>query len=251
MDRTFSHASKNQALVDLERLHFRLGCILSSSPAGSASDFPWSARPLGSSPITGPSSLLRAGPSLCPASVLCPSRLTPLGVLPLATRGSTTPISTGRQHRDDWFSCSVSAPATNSRHLYTGHHQASTQATAWLRARAQVGAPLSRELCDPPLLAPSFRLSMRQQWFTHVRLLVAHLTGSRPAFSATLTTPALNRRSLRWFGIPACTANPEGLPPSLTQHGSCWWLLPHLHSPFRTHRMSPITCALPYPSNRV
>jgi len=25
-----------------------------------------------------------------------------------------------------------------------------------------------------------------------------------------VTTPALNRRSLRWFGLPACTANPEG-----------------------------------------
>jgi hypothetical protein len=51
---------------------------------------------------------------------------------------------------------------------------------------------------------------MRQQWFTPVRLLAAHLTRSRQAFAATLTTPALNRRSLRWFGIPACTANPEG-----------------------------------------
>ena len=29
-------------------------------------------------------------------------------------------------------------------------------------------------------------------------------------FTATLTTPALDRRSLRWFGISACTANPEG-----------------------------------------
>src|SRR5215471_1075550 len=29
-------------------------------------------------------------------------------------------------------------------------------------------------------------------------------------FPATLTTPALNRRSLRWFGLPTCTANPEG-----------------------------------------
>jgi hypothetical protein len=25
-----------------------------------------------------------------------------------------------------------------------------------------------------------------------------------------LTTPALNRRSLRWFVLPACTVNPEG-----------------------------------------
>src|SRR5450759_3857120 len=41
-------------------------------------------------------------------------------------------------------------------------------------------------------------------------------------FAATLTTPALDRRSLRWFGISACTATPEGPPPSLAQHASCW-----------------------------
>jgi hypothetical protein len=32
----------------------------------------------------------------------------------------------------------------------------------------------------------------------------------------------LTGMTLRWFGISACTANPEGLPPSLAQHGS-WW----------------------------
>jgi hypothetical protein len=83
--------------------------------------------------------------------------------------------------------------------------------------------------------APGFdatvSVSMRQPWFTHVRLLVAHLTRSWRAFSATLTTPALDRRSLRWFGLPACTANPEELPPSLIQPGSCWTSKP----PFRTH----------------
>jgi hypothetical protein len=65
-------------------------------------------------------------------------------------------------------------------------------------------------------------LSTRQQWFTHVRLLVAYLTRSRRAFSATLTTSALDRRSLRWFGIPACTANPEDLPPSQIEHVLLW-----------------------------
>jgi len=51
----------------------------------------------------------------------------------------------------------------------------SQQAAPWLRARHH-GAPLSRGFGDPPVLMPPFRLSMRQQWFTHVRLLVAHLT---------------------------------------------------------------------------
>ena len=63
---------------------------------------------------------------------------------------------------------------------------------------------------------------------------------TRPANSETspaaLTTPALNRRSLRWFGISACTATPEDLPPSLAQHGSCRRSSTSSSSlPFRTH----------------
>ena len=127
-----------------------------------------------SSPITGPSPLLRAVPPPCPASVLCRSRCAPLAVLPLAASRAGLPYAADRHYRGDGFSCSVPAPATSSRHLYTGHRQGSLQAAPWLRAR--IRAPLSRELCTPPVLMPSFRLSMRQQWFTHVRLLVTHLT---------------------------------------------------------------------------
>jgi hypothetical protein len=50
------------------------------------------------------------------------------------------------------------------------------QAAPWLRARTSKHAPLSQEFGDPLVLMPSFRLSMRQQWFTHVRLLATHLT---------------------------------------------------------------------------
>ena len=60
-----------------------------------------------------------------------------------------------------------------SKSAHCDHRQGSTQATPWRRAR--IRAPLSRELGTPALM-PSFRLSMRQQWFTHVRLLVTHLT---------------------------------------------------------------------------
>ena len=42
------------------------------------------------------SPLLRAGPSLCPASVLCPSQFPLLGVLPLATGRPSRPV-TGRR----------------------------------------------------------------------------------------------------------------------------------------------------------
>ena len=50
------------------------------------------------------------------------------------------------------------------------------------------------------------------------------------------THTALDRRSLRWFGISACTATPEDLPPSLAQHGSCRRSSTSSSSlPFRTH----------------
>ena len=62
----------------------------------------------------------------------------------------------------------------------------------------------------PPRLVPGQRhlpgfdivdtLSTRHQRFAFARLSETHLTGSSPAFSATLTTTALDRRSLRWFG---------------------------------------------------
>ena len=44
-----------------------------------------------------------------------------------------------------------------------------------------------------------YTLSTRHQRFARARLSEPYLTGSSPAFSATLTTPAFDRRSLRWF----------------------------------------------------
>ena len=71
---------------------------------------------------------------------------------------------------------------------------------------------------------------------SHMFVFSSH---TRPAHSetstATLTTPALDRRSLRWFGISACTATPEDLPPSLAQHGSCRRSSTSSSLPFRTH----------------
>ncbi len=54
-------------------------------------------RPLRSSPVTEPSSLLRGGPPLCAASVLCPSQFQLLGVLPSTGRSNTRPASSARQ----------------------------------------------------------------------------------------------------------------------------------------------------------
>ena len=72
---------------------------------------------------------------------------------------------------------------------------------------------------------------------SHMFVFSSH---TRPANSETstaaLTTPALDRRSLRWFGVSACTATPEDLPPSLAQHGSCRRSSTSSSSlPFRTH----------------
>ena len=72
---------------------------------------------------------------------------------------------------------------------------------------------------------------------SHMFVFSSH---TRPANSetspATLTTPALDRRSLRWFGISTCTATPEDPPPSLAQHGSCRRSSTSSSSlPFRTH----------------
>ena len=71
---------------------------------------------------------------------------------------------------------------------------------------------------------------------SHMFVFSSH---TRPAHretsTATLTTPALDRRSLRWFGISACTATPEDLPPSLAQHGSCRRSSTSSSLPFRTH----------------
>ena len=72
---------------------------------------------------------------------------------------------------------------------------------------------------------------------SHMFVFSSH---TRPAMqrdvkTAALTTPALDRRSLRWFGISACTATPEDLPPSLAQHGSCRRSSTSSSLPFRTH----------------
>ena len=124
------------------------------------------------------------------------------------------------------------APATSSRHLYTGHRQGSKQAAPRLRARRH-GAPLSREFCTPPVLMPSFRLSMRQQWFTHVRLLVTHLTRCQRAFSLQRSPPRL---------LTGAACSGLGSPPARRTRRTC---LHHWHSTVHAgdllHRLTPLS----------
>jgi len=189
-----------------------------SSPCGLAPGWPWSARPLRSSPITGPSSLLRAVPPLCPASVLCRLRCPPLAALPLAAK-TTSP---GRRYRGDRFSCSMPAPAASSRHLYTGHRQSSTQAAPWLRARPRRRVPLFPGVrrspgCDaivPPIDASA----------------VVHTRSSSRRPPDPLTAGLFPQRSpprlltgaaCGSLGSPPALASRRAKPPSLAQHGSC------------------------------
>jgi hypothetical protein len=129
------------------------------------------------------SSLPRGCPPLCPASVLNPSRISRSRLsLPRTTAGPS--CTTGRPRaRDDRFPRSTPEPRPSSRHLHARHRLASQQAPA--------------RLIPEPVSIPGFDviygLTTRHQWIAHARLLGPHLTRSRRAFPATLTTTALDR----------------------------------------------------------
>jgi hypothetical protein len=160
------------------------------------------------------SSLPRGGPPLRRASLLRPSRFLPLGRLALAPVGlSPISLTAVSQRR---FPRSAPEPRSSSRHLHAGHRLASQQAPARLPHGPEIQA---RFRCHLPV-------STRQQWFTRVRLLDPHLTRSRRAFPATLTTPALRPAQLAVVcGLP-CRATAEdhptrqtgSAPPSPMQH---------------------------------
>jgi hypothetical protein len=86
--------------------------------------------------------------------------------------------------------------------------------TTWAVSRYP---PDSSQRQDQSPVLMSSELSTLQRWFARARLLDPYLTRSRHAVSASLTTPALNRRSMRWFEATPCRAAPEGPPPSPAQ----------------------------------
>ena len=154
-----------------------------------------------------------------------------IGTQPLTVSAArSSPYSPGqtcsRDTRNDRFSCSMQEPGSCSRPLHAGHRWASKQVPAQL-----IPGPPTTPGSDVTL-----SISTRQQGFGCTRLHDPHLTRSRRAFSVTLTTPALDRRSSRRFVATTCTATTEGQPPSLTQHRPATEA--HLHSDrrsFRTH----------------
>jgi len=110
------------------------------------------------------------------------------------------------------------APATSSRHLYTGHRQDHTQAASWLRTR-------TRRAFVPGLNThPGFDAVVQD----FDASAVVHTCSSSHRSPDPLTAGLFPSRfpprlltdmTLRRFGLSARTANPEDLPPSLAQHG--------------------------------
>src|ERR1035437_8490282 len=120
-------------------------------------------RPLRSAPIAGVSSLLRAGPPACAATVLGASRFLPLGALPLAPAALRTAQALFR-HMPSHVPCRSRRPG--SRRLYAGHRLASKRAPA----------RLIPGLGERPGFDVMFAISTLQQRFTCVRLPDLHLT---------------------------------------------------------------------------
>jgi hypothetical protein len=132
------------------------------------------------------SSLLRGDPPLGCASVLYPLRWLPLGGLPLQHH---TLLAPGPGYRSTGSHVPCRSPSQA--------HATSTPDTVWAASRRPPGS--SRATRTRSVSMSVMQLSTRHQWFTRIRLPDPHLPSSWLDFSATLTTPALYRRSLRWF----------------------------------------------------
>ena len=161
-----------------------------------------------------------------------------IGTLALAVSAACGSPSRGQQRR----------PSLSGRQVLLFHASACDELTPPIH-RAPPGPhtgssptedPPRRAFVPRPPTDPSFDaivVSFRcVSSGSHMFVFSSH---TRPAHSETstaaLTTPALDRRSLRWFGISACTATPQDLPPSLAQHGSCRRSSTSSSLPFRTH----------------
>ena len=93
--------------------------------------------------------------------------------------------------------------------------------------------------------------STRHQWFACARLLSTYLTKSRSAFSSTLTTPALYRRSLRWFEAYPGRPTPKDLPSSIAQHGCSRTFINYINTPSRLLGTPSSRCHLHWGKRRI
>ena len=227
--RTFSHASKTRRFSNFKRLQLLLRSICRFLPRT----------------VDLQTTLNCPAPSLRPhyrALTATTGRSAPvprIGTLALAVSAACGSPSRGQKPQ----------PSLSGRQVLLFHASACDELTPPIH-RAPPGphtgsspteGPPQRAFVPGPPTDPSFDaivVSFRcVSSGSHMFVFSSH---TRPANSETstaaLTTPALDRRSLRWFGISACTATPEDLPPSLAQHGSCRRSSTSSSSlPFRTH----------------
>ena len=126
------------------------------------------------------------------------------------------------------------APATSSRHLYTGHRRGHIQAAP--RLRTHRGEPLSQDHPQIPVSMPSL--------FRFDASAVVHTCSSSHRTPAPLTARRQPQRSPpRLLTDAACGGSqspparrpPQDPPPSLAQHGSCRRSSTSSSLPFRTH----------------
>jgi hypothetical protein len=120
-------------LRNVERLARCLQLVHSAPPGAPPVDQmnqPQMTQPLGSTPVTGASWLLRAGPPARPATVLNPSQFRLLGGLPVATLA-------GSRCRGAPSHVPCESSRSGSRRLHAGHRLASQRAPARLLPRAQ------------------------------------------------------------------------------------------------------------------
>jgi len=128
----------------------RFGCGLpvGSSPCGSTARRPWSARPLRSSSIAEPSTLLASRSAPAPCGGAPRPRLSPLAVLPLApaSRGCPSPTERPRRHSGRQVLL-LSASACNglTPPLAPGAARTARKAASWLRERRYGRAFLPEE----------------------------------------------------------------------------------------------------------
>src|SRR5580692_11106386 len=166
------------------------------------------ARPLRSSPITGPSSLLPDGPPLCPTTGICLSRFLPLEPFPETTsRRSQTTSWRSRRTTGSHVPCKS---LTRARAAYMPD-------TIWPINRHP--PDLSRGEDHDPVLMSSNAFRQLTCGSLSFAFIEPHLTHSKARLLPRRFPPRLFTAAARgWFAITPCRATTEGLPPSPAQH---------------------------------
>ena len=164
-------------------------------------------------------------------------RFLPLGVLPLAGRVAVQAQVNGRAGIGATGSPVPCQRLQRAHATYTPGTTRPAHRTPPGSGHATLGVPSSRR--PPP--AP---VSMPLLGYLDASAVVYTCSSSRCTPGPLVAGRSRSRfpprlltdMTLRRFGISTCTANPEGLPPSLAQHGSCWRPTPSRSLPFQDTR---------------